>query len=213
MGKGVLSYIVIFGLVSSSFPLVMGKTFSPQSNSATTGFQLRQVTSIWTRLSRLLGRFTEVVVDGGKGYVGGSPAAPDVWAAAKSDMTIHIGRTGTLVVIKINYTISCPGSADDGYVYLEFTDHSQKNQTHSGDVSQGYLQIDKFFYPRESLGWKITVEYWDWWHGRLLASDSDTALGRTSPSTNILQEFFDALCSYSLSKKSVVAEGNLTVDS
>jgi hypothetical protein len=144
----------------------------------------------------------EVIIDGGYMEVAGTPDDPYTSAAAKRDAKIHVGRSGATVTIRVSYVINCPGDADDGYCHLEFIDGSDSESVWSGDSDSGFLEIQKFVYPRRVISWKLTAKYYDWWKTVLLSEDSDTGGGVTTSNPILNVENME---------ERIIASGTLTI--
>jgi PKD repeat protein len=112
--------------------------------------------------------------------ISGSPSAPNVVCSLQNIYTLDVGKTGVTVEIRVQYSISCPGSADDGNCDICFGDGSDSDSRHTGDSDSGYLTINKFMVPGESFSVRLHAKYTDWWGGTILGEDTQTALGSTN---------------------------------
>jgi hypothetical protein len=103
---------------------------------------------------------------------------PIVDCIGSKAFNINVG-SGATVTVNVDYSIRCPGSADDGYVEISFSDGGDSDSfTYGGNTEiTGTLTISKYVEPNEYFVVNLYGKYTDWYGTQTLGEDEDKGFG------------------------------------
>jgi PKD repeat protein len=93
---------------------------------------------------------------------------------------IKVRPTGNTITIQVAYSMSCPGTADDGYCDISFVGGGGSDSRHTGESDSGILTISKFMNPGDTFQVKLHAKYTDMYGGITLGEDTQYASGTVS---------------------------------
>ena len=94
-----------------------------------------------------------------------------------NNIDIKVRPSGNTITIQVAYSMSCPGTADDGYCDISFVGGGGSDSRHTGESDSGILTISKFMSPGDSFTVMLHAKYTDMYGAVLLGEDTEYASG------------------------------------
>ena len=102
---------------------------------------------------------------------------------------IKVRPTGNTITIQVDYSLSCPGTADDGYCDISFVGGGGSDSRHTGGTDAGILTISKFMNPGDTFKVMLHAKYTDMYGGTTLGEDTEYANGTVTSVTAPVADF------------------------
>ncbi|MBE3121415.1 MAG: PKD domain-containing protein [Thermoplasmata archaeon] len=93
------------------------------------------------------------------------------------NLLIKVGPNGNTITIQVNYSMNCPGNADNGYCDISFVGGGSSDSRQTSGTDSGYLTISKFMNPGDSFTVKLHAKYTDLFGLTILGEDTEYASG------------------------------------
>jgi len=97
-----------------------------------------------------------------------------------NNIDIKVRPSGNTITIQVAYSMSCPGTADDGYCDISFVGGGGSDSRHTGESDTGILTISKFMNPGDTFTVKLHAKYTDFYGQTILGEDTQYASGTVS---------------------------------
>ena len=114
-------------------------------------------------------------------FIGGSPSDPNCYIALINIPPLTVSDSGETISFKANYSMTCTGSADDGYVDISFPDTGESQSAHTGTTLSGTLTLNRLMTPGISVTIKLHLKWTDWYGAVTIADYSDYNYAKTIP--------------------------------
>jgi PKD repeat protein len=119
----------------------------------------------------------QTTYDAGSITIQGPPNNAYVKCSPAENLVIKVGPNGNTITIRVNYSMNCPGTSDDGYCDISFTGGGGADSRHTGGTDSGNLTISKFMIPTDNFTVKIHAKYTNIYGASILGEDTEYASG------------------------------------
>jgi PKD repeat protein len=102
---------------------------------------------------------------------------------------IKVRPTGNTITIQVAYSMSCPGSYDEGYCDISFVGGGGTDSRQTTTTDSGIMTISKFMNPGDTFTVSLHAKYTDWWGSTLLGETTKSAVGTVTVVSPPVAEF------------------------
>ena len=128
---------------------------------------------------------SDIIVDAGSIVVDLRQSIYTTECIYKDNFNLNVGPQGANIIVKVDYIIKCPGSADEGYIEISFEDGSDTDFfTYGGDYTTGELTISKFMNEGEIFSVELFAKLTDWWGFTLISKSNAVSFISDGPTVN-----------------------------